>query len=379
MNRNWNLKPMPQSRFEEMVDLSRILNAIFVASLLAIGMITINVIRGAVNFATLSVAGLFFFTAGLFWIYKQGYFLLTGAGMIASISVVVTINLVAAGGIHDNAVIVFPLLITVGGLVLGKRFIPYLTGLFLAETSVIYWLTVTGRINPFGGAVEIQLQSYLTVVSLLLISGVVIWITVSTLENNFRKIINSEIRLRESYDQTISGWGRALELFDRDIEGHSLRVIDLTLALAQEVGLEGADLEHIRRGALLHDVGKLGVNEEILNKPESLTGEERRQVETHPLNAHKLLKDIPFLEKAIDIPVYHHERWDGSGYPFRLAGEEIPLAARIFAIVDNWDALRSDRPYRKAWPREQVIQYLRVQAGEKFDPDLVETFIALVE
>ena len=299
--------------------------------------------------------------------------------MVVAISVVVAVNLVAEGGIHDNAMIVFPLLITIAGLVLGKRHIPFLTGLILVEITVIYRMIVTGRIAPFDGAITVTLQSYLTIIVLLLICGVVIWITVDTLERTFKRILDSERKLRESYDLTIVGWGKALELFDRETVGHSHRVLELTIALAKASGLTENELEDIRWGTLIHDIGKMGVSEALLNKPESLSGEERREIEKHPLTAHKLLKDIPFLSQAMDIPVYHHERWDGTGYPFRLAGEEIPLSARIFALVDNWDALLSDRPYRKAWPREQVIAYIRSQSGEKFDPVLVERFIDLVD
>lgn len=379
MSKNWNLKPIPRTRFEEMVKLSKVLNSIFIASMAAIAMIAINVIQEEVNLATISVAVLFFLILGLYWIYRKGFVRISCVGMLVSITVVVTINLVTNDGIHDNSMIVFPLLIAIAGLVLGKHFIPYLTGLFLVEISVLYWLTKIGWITPFNGAITVILTEYLTVFILLLICGIIIWITVDTLERNLLKIIDSETMLANSYDETIIGWGKALELFDRDTEGHSFRVIELALSVGRELGLEGVELEHIRRGALLHDIGKMGVDEKVLNKPESLTEQERRMIEKHPLNAQKLLKDIPFLERAMDIPVYHHERWDGTGYPFRLAGEEIPLAARIFALVDNWDALRSDRPYRKAWPKEQVIQYIRNQSGKKFDPELVEVFLALIE
>lgn len=373
------LTPLKRTRFEEMVNLSKVLNTVFIASLLAISTIAVNVLRGGVNYATLSVAGLFFITAGLYWIYSKGFIHFAGAGLIISISVVLTINLVAEGGIHDNAMIVFPLLITITGLVLGKQYIPYLTVIILTEISILYRLIMIGRISPFGGAITVTLASYLTVIVLLLICGVVIWIAVDTLERNFARILDSEMSLRDSFDQAINGWGKTLELFDRDTEGHSIRVMELTIAMASALGIKGEAIEDIRRGALLHDIGKVGIAEDLLYKPESLTREERLEVEKHPLNAHKLLKDIPFLTQAMDIPVYHHERWDGSGYPFQLSGEEIPLSARIFALVDNWDALLSDRPYRSAWPKEQVITYIRNQSGKKFDPALVERFITLVE
>jgi putative nucleotidyltransferase with HDIG domain len=362
-----------------MVKLSKVLDAVFMTAMVAAGLVTFNVVQGGLNNSSISVFILFLVTIGLFWLYRMDYYRIAGTGLIVAISGVITYNLVIAGGIQDNAMVVFPVLITVAGLVLGKRFIPYLTSLFLLEISVIYWLTITGRITPFGGAVDVYWHVYLTVFFILGISGIVIWITVDTLEKNFIRIIKSERDLRKSYDQTLHGWGKALELFDRETEGHSFRVSQLAVDLAKLAGVKADNLEHIRRGALLHDIGKMGIDEDILNKPESLSEEERLEVEKHPLNAHKLLKDIPFLDQAMEIPVYHHERWDGSGYPFQLAGEEIPLSARIFALVDNWDALRSDRPYRKAWPKDKVISYLRSQSGQKFDPDLVEPFISIVE
>lgn len=368
-----------RSRFDRMVKLSKVLDAVFMTAMVSAGLISFNVIQDGLNRSVWSVLILFLVTVGLFLLYKAGYSRTAGTGLIIAISGAVTYNLVIAGGINDNATIIFPVLITIGGLVLGKRFIPYLTGVILLEISLIYWLIATGRIFPFEGRITVYIHSYLTVMFLIVISGVVIWITVDTMERNFLKIIDSENEIRKSYDLLINGWGNALELFDRETEGHSLRVSELALELGRKAGLSEDDLEHIRRGALLHDIGKMGVAEDLLSKPESLTREERLEVEKHPLNAHKLLKDIPYLDKAREIPVYHHERWDGSGYPFRLSGEEIPISARIFALVDNWDALRSDRPYRKAWPKDKVIDYLRNQSGAKFDPALVEPFISLIE
>lgn len=373
-------KPLQKSQYEKMVNLSQVLNAVFVTAIIAAGLISFVVAQEELNNSALSVIGLFLVTLVLYWLYRMGYYRFAGTGLVIVVSGVVTYNLVIAGGIHDNAMVIFPMLITVAGLIFGKRYIPYLTGLILIEISMIYWLTVTGRIVPFNGRVEaIFLPSFLTVIFLQMISGIVIWITVDTLEKNFLKILDSETTLKNSYDQTLNGWGKALELFDRETEGHSNRVSKMALELALRVGVKEEDLEHIRRGALLHDIGKMGIDEEILNKPESLSREERLEVEKHPLNAHKLLKDIPYLHRAMEIPVYHHEHWDGTGYPFQLSGEEIPLSARIFALVDNWDALISDRPYRKAWPKDKVISYLRNQSGQKFDPALVEPFISLVE
>ena len=181
--------------------------------------------------------------------------------------------------------------------------------------------------------------------------------------------------LEQAYDTTLQGWAKALELKDKETEGHSQRVIELSLGLGQALGLRSNDLIQIRFGALLHDIGKMGIADDILNKPAALTPTERSMIEQHPVYAYKLLKDITFLEKAIVIPYYHHERWDGKGYPVGLAGEEIPLYARIFSIVDVWDALLSDRPYRKAWSKEVTIEYIRSHSGRRFDPQIVAVFL----
>ena len=181
--------------------------------------------------------------------------------------------------------------------------------------------------------------------------------------------------LQEAYDATIAGWARALDLRDHETEGHSRRVTEVTLRLARAMGVSEADLIQIRRGALLHDIGKMGVPDAILLKPGELTAEEWPIMRRHPTLAAAMLEPIAFLRPALDIPYCHHERWDGTGYPRGLIGEEIPLAARIFAVVDIWDALRHDRPYRTAWPEEAVRAHLRSLAGTHLDPTVVTAFL----
>lgn len=193
----------------------------------------------------------------------------------------------------------------------------------------------------------------------------------------FENLGRANTELRIAYDQTIEGWARALDLRDHETEGHSRRVTEVALALAERMGVEPEQLVHIRRGALLHDIGKLGVPDSILLKPGPLTEEERELMCRHPEYALDLLSSIPFLEPALDIPHFHHEKWDGTGYPNGLAGKAIPLAARIFAVADVWDALRSDRPYRAAWSEERARDYIREQSGTHFDPAVVETFLAM--
>jgi putative nucleotidyltransferase with HDIG domain/PAS domain S-box-containing protein len=185
--------------------------------------------------------------------------------------------------------------------------------------------------------------------------------------------------LAEAYDTTLEGWARALELRDKETEGHSRRVMEMTVKIARSMRISEEDIEHIRRGAILHDIGKMGISDEILHKPGKLTNEERDIIKEHPDTAYKLLSPIPFLKKALLIPYSHHEKWDGTGYPQGLHGDEIPLAARIFAIADVWDALSSNRPYNQAWPREKVIAHIVEQSGSHFDPIIVNIFLALIE
>jgi HD-GYP domain-containing protein (c-di-GMP phosphodiesterase class II) len=186
---------------------------------------------------------------------------------------------------------------------------------------------------------------------------------------------NSELTL--AYDATIEGWSHALDLRDKETEGHTQRVVDMTVNLARLFGMNEAELVQVRWGALLHDIGKMGVPDGILNKPGPLTDEEWGTMKKHPNFAYEMLSPIRYLRLALDIPYCHHEKWDGSGYPHGLKGVQIPLAARIFAVVDVWDALRSNRPYRPAWTEEKVRQYIRDSAATHFDPQVVNVFMQL--
>ena len=193
----------------------------------------------------------------------------------------------------------------------------------------------------------------------------------------FDSLQRSNVELSLAYDATIVGWSRALELRDRETKGHSMRVTDLTIELARKMMMPADELIHVRRGALLHDIGKMGIPDGILNKPGPLTDEEWVVMRKHPVYAYNLLSPIEFLKPALDIPYSHHERFDGSGYPRGLKGKTIPLAARIFAVIDVWDALSSDRPYREAWPEEKVLKYINDQKGIQFDPEIVDIFLDL--
>ena len=198
-------------------------------------------------------------------------------------------------------------------------------------------------------------------------------------DNLLSSLKKSNDELVSAYDRTLEGWARALELRDRETEGHARRVTELTVKLARRMGIHGVDLANIRRGTLLHDIGKMALPDYILLKEGPLNEVEERIMKTHPQLAYDMLSEIPYLKPALFIPYYHHEKFDGTGYPHGLVGEEIPLPARIFAVVDVWDALISDRPYRKAWTKEKAARYIRDESGKHFDPEVVKLFFEIIE
>jgi PAS domain S-box-containing protein len=198
-----------------------------------------------------------------------------------------------------------------------------------------------------------------------------------------RKRAEEELRrahteLEQAYDSTLEGWSRALELRDLETEGHTRRVVQMTIRLAVSLGITGDDLAQIRRGALLHDVGKMGIPDRVLLKPGPLTDEEWTIIRRHPTYAYEMLLPIEYLRPALDIPYCHHERWDGSGYPRGLSREEIPLAARIFSVVDSWDAMRNVRVYSVGRSADESELQLQAGAGSQFDPAVVQAFLTLI-
>lgn len=204
--------------------------------------------------------------------------------------------------------------------------------------------------------------------------------------NRYRKLLNdradiekAHLQLLSAYEVTIEGWSRAMDLRDKETEGHTQRVTALTEKLARLAGMSDEDVVNMRRGSLLHDIGKMGVPDSILHKPDKLTEEEWTIMRQHPQFAYDMIQPIEYLRPALDIPYCHHEKWDGSGYPRGLKGEEIPLSARIFSIIDVWDAVTSDRPYRPAWDKEKALEYIRDQTGKHFDPYVVGLFHKMMD
>ncbi len=206
---------------------------------------------------------------------------------------------------------------------------------------------------------------------------------IRTLAESFNQMIanlnQSRNDILEAYDSALLGWSKALELRDKETEGHTQRVTELSLALARELGVSKEEQDNIRRGAILHDIGKMGVPDVILHKPGALNDEEWIIMRKHPLYAYEMLKELRFLKSALDIPRYHHEHWNGKGYPYALKGEEIPLAARIFSVVDIWDALTSERPYKRKFTNTESMAILDEEAGVKLDPKIVQTFKKFME
>ena len=196
------------------------------------------------------------------------------------------------------------------------------------------------------------------------------------IQKDVNKITRTSAQLAESYEQTIHGWVRVMDLRHQETTDHTARVTRMTLELARIAGITGKqELKRIERAALLHDIGKIGIPDASLIKPGKLVDEEWDLIKMHPQIAHDILSNISFLKPSIDIPYAHHEKWDGSGYPQGLKGDAIPMAARLFAIVDVWDALIHPRVYKDAWPEEKVLKYIKEQAGKHFDPHIVKLYL----
>jgi HAMP domain-containing protein len=204
-------------------------------------------------------------------------------------------------------------------------------------------------------------------------------ILASSFNTMVQNLQQSHEEMIETYDNTLEGWAKALELRDKETSGHTVRVTDLMAILAHKIGVSEEQLVHIRRGTMLHDIGKMGIPDHILLKPGPLTDEEWAIMRLHPIYAYEMLKNIPYLVPALDIPYGHHERWDGRGYPRQLKGEGIPLAARLFSIVDTWDALTIDRPYHKRITPLEAVRIIRGESGKQFDPALVEVFCGFMD
>src|SRR6185436_5645118 len=253
--------------------------------------------------------------------------------------------------------------------------------MFLQENFVTYWgvpLMAKGRVlgvlemfNRLPFKPDMDWQNFLVMVA----GQAAIAIDSAVM---FSELQRSNVELSLAYDATIEGLSRALDLRDKETKEHTFRVTDITVKLATRLGVGGPDLVHIRRGAILHDIGKVAIPDEILFKPGPLAEDEWNIMRRHPSIAVDLLSPVTYLAPALDIPHWHHEKWNGTGYPDQLSGNQIPFSARLFALVDVYDALISNRPYRSAWSKSDAIQYIESQSGKHFDPKIVPEFLDLI-
>jgi hypothetical protein len=306
----------------------------------------------------------------------SGHFRLAASLLSFFVLVVITFNLYDGNGVHDPGILAYPIFIMVGTLIFGKRAAPYFALAAICSLGAIVALQVFNFIHPRIGPISFETLVPLTV--LLLAAAAIVWVIVDNIEKNLARARDSEAELRKNYDLTLEAWSKVMEYRDRETEGHSRRLGVLCTRLARALGVDEEEIVQLQRGALLHDIGKLAIPDEILLKPAALNEEEKKAIERHPVYARQMLSGIPFLLPAVSVAYSHHEHWDGKGYPDGLKGEEIPLLARIFAVVDAWDALRSDRVYRPGWTVEETVAFLKQNAGVIYDPHIVEVFLEMI-
>ncbi len=325
--------------------------------------------------SVLTLFGLSLCCVPLLILNSRGHFQVAGLLLGLIVLIAITVNIFDGDGVRDPGILAYPIFILGGTLLFGKRAVPYFAAGAVVSITAVTYLETSGFVRPSIGPTKFEIL--VPFVTLLLAAAVIVWAILNNMERNLQRVRDSEAGLGRNYDLTLEAWATILERRDRETEGHTERVTTMTLQLAEALGLEGQSLVDVRRGALLHDIGKMGIPDSILHKRSSLTEEEWAVVKEHPTFAHELLAPITYLTAAVDIPWCHHEHWDGTGYPRGLTGEAIPLAARIFAIADVWDALTSDRPYRGAWPKDQALKHIRTLSGSHFDPRVVDAFLRL--
>jgi hypothetical protein len=300
------------------------------------------------------------------------------AFMLVTISVV-TFWAVREDGYYNVPTIVYPIIIIFAGMLFGRNSIPYFAGLIVLIFFGFWYLERIDVIQPFGGRVEYWIGDLVTVLALLLATSLILWVLLTLIETNVNRIIQSERTLQSIFDSTLTSWAAALELRGYESSGHSERIIKLVNRFGDHLGLDASDKADLFYGALMHDIGKMGIAESVLLKRGALNDEELSQVRDHTKVGKEILEDIPELSRAAELVLSHHEHVDGRGYPDGLMGDDIPLIAKIFIILDNWDALTNDQVYRKAWSKEKVVEYLLKDTGKKFDEALIEEFINMIE
>ncbi|MDD2921704.1 MAG: HD-GYP domain-containing protein [Anaerolineales bacterium] len=307
---------------------------------------------------------------------SRGYTFFSAALLSVLILLVINVNLYDGDGILDSGILSYPIFILIGTLLFGKRAAPIFTAAALTSSMAIVYAEIHGQIHPT--LHPAKYSDLIPIGILFLIAATTIWVIIGNMEKNLERVKRSDAEIRETYSLTLEAWAKVLEIHDKETEGHSRRVVELSIRLARALGCTEEQIIHLRHGALLHDIGKIAIPDQILCKPGRLNESEMEIVKKHPEYAKKILDNIPFLQPSVEVAYSHHERWDGQGYPEGLKGEEIPFLARIFTVIDQWDALSADRVYRPAWSRERVIAYFIENKGKILDPNITNVFLQLI-
>jgi putative nucleotidyltransferase with HDIG domain len=335
-----------------------------------------NLSRGNIESA-ISLFTVSFISLAAMYLNHKNKFKLSAGTFFVFVYIAIFFNCADSNGLRDEGLVALPILTVMASLLFGKLISISLTGFSILCIWLFFYLTNLGLITP-ENLVGISTPIILSLI--LVVMGGLQYVVMRYWEQNILWLQYSERRVRDAYDKTIEGWARALEQRDRETEGHSRRVVELSLRFAEALNITNMnELKAIRQGALLHDIGKMAIPDDILLKPGALTKEEWHIVQQHPKLAKQMLEPLSFDPAVIEIAMHHHERWDGKGYPAQLAKDQIPKYARMFTIIDQWDALLSDRPYRKAWTIEEATRYLEENSGQIFDPDLIPLFLEMID
>ena len=368
-----------QKLYQEAIDLPNIIQRLIIITALTAILVFIVWSRDGVGTTATMMIALFCITVILFFVHRSGRENTAGLSLFAIIALIINFLSYSADGIYNLPHIFYPILLIFSGILFGRAMIPQVTALILVLQTLLFILDRNGMIVPFDGKVIWQADYFAISTIILLATAALLSISLKTVEENLMKIALSEKIIKESYELTLEGWAKALELSGREPEGHSKRVLELVTAFADDLRFDEEKKAQLRHGALLHDIGKMGISDSILSKPGPLNDEEQALTKEHTLHAQKMLADIAYLESLTDIPAYHHEQWDGNGYPKGLKEEEIPYAARIFSLIDNWVSLTSHQVYRPAWSDQKTMQYIEAQAGKKFDRKITNDFLKFLQ
>jgi len=370
------MKKNIDSSYARIVDTPAILKSLLLISLFSsLAVSFLYWLGNGIQVTSLSLLGLAIVSGFLLLLIGWGYTKIAALVLYLVVSIVLTLNISIGHAIFDEAMLAYPLLIVFSGLLFGKRSGVVVTGITTAEIALIYILAQSGHIQPFGGAVKVNLEETITTTLILLSTGLVTWVVIDIIETAVGKIYQSEQDLEKAFELTLEAWAKALEIRNREDPGHCERVVDLTTKFAIYYGLDNDAVKQIRSGAYLHDIGKMGIPEHILLKSGVLDEEEKSLIKKHTILGQEIVKDIDYLEEAMEVVVSHHERYDGAGYPLGLKWTQIPILAQIFAIVDCWDVLQTERPCRPSWEISEIWTYIKNQSGGKFQPSIVDAFI----